>query len=270
MVTVEELFEGRTEVVSAKSTAEVPYLVRGAADEMEVKVAITANTPMFYAGLLRKSVELAEHITADTWKVNVRYERPEKGEEGTPPPENNFSFDTGGGTQHITQSLETKNKYGPSASEMLGGAIGFDGENVTGVDITVPVYNFSETHYFPYEVMTDALRQCLFRATGSVNDDAFRGFQPGEVLFLGASGSRQGEDPEDLWEVTFKFAASKNRTDIQVGEIGPIEKKGWEYMWVQYAPEVDEDVKVLIKKPVAVYVERVYPETSFALFEIGA
>ena len=85
MVTVEELFEGRTEVVSSKSTAEVPYLVRGAADELEVKIAITAETPMFYAGLLRKAVEIGEHITADTWKVTVRYERPEKGEEGAPP-----------------------------------------------------------------------------------------------------------------------------------------------------------------------------------------
>ncbi len=270
MVTVEELFEGRTELVSSKSTAEVPYLVRGAADEAEVKVAITAETPMFYAGLLRKAVEISEHITADTWKVNVRYERPEPGEEGTPEPDPTFSFDTGGGSQHITQSLETKNKYGPSASELLGGAIGFDGENVVGVDITVPVYNFAETHYLLPEVVTESFRQLLFRATGSVNNDAFRGFQPGEVLFLGASGSRQGDDPEDLWEVTYKFAAAVNRTDIQVGDIGPIEKKGWEYMWVQYAPEVDEDVKVLIKKPVAVYVERVYPETTFALFGIGA
>lgn len=269
MVTVEELFDGRTEVLSSRATAEIPYVVRGAADEAEVKAEVLGATPLAYAGLLRKSVEISERLNLDTWKVVVRYELPERGEEPEEP-EPVFSFDTGGGTQHITQSLETKGKFGPVASELLGGAIGFDGENVEGVDITVPVYNFSETHFLAPTVVTEAFRLALFRATGSVNSDSFRGFSPGEVLFLGASGSRQGDDPEDRWEVTYKFAASKNRTDIQVGDIGPISKQGFEYMWVQYAPDVDDDKKILIKKPVAVYVERVYPETSFSVFGTGA
>ena len=34
---VAELFDGRTEVVASKSTAEIPYLVSDAADEAEVK-----------------------------------------------------------------------------------------------------------------------------------------------------------------------------------------------------------------------------------------
>ena len=57
-----------------------------------------------------------------------------------------------------------------------------------------------------------------------------------ECLFLGAAGSKRGaDDPSSLklrragWEITYRFAASPNRTGITVGEITGIAKKGWEY-----------------------------------------
>jgi hypothetical protein len=268
MPVVEELFDGRTEVISDKPSAEIPYIVRQAEDEDEVKAAALAATPWYYAGLPRRSIELAERINEDTWRVTVRYEKPDNNDQQQQQnaPEPVVSFDTGGGTQHITQSLDTRSKYGPAATDELGGAIGYDGENVGGVDITVPVYNFTETHYLPDAVVSMAYRGILFRATGTVNLDPFRGFAPGEVLFLGASGSKRGEED---WEITFKFAALPNRMDIMVGDIGPITKLGWDYMWVQYAPDVDEDKKQLIKKPVAVYIEQVYEESIFLLMGIG-
>ena len=40
-------------------------------------------------------------------------------------------------------------------------------------------------------------------------------------------------------------------------------------MWVQYAPDVDDGRKILIKKPVAVYVEKVYQASNFAALGIG-
>ena len=67
------------------------------------------------------------------------------------------------------------------------------GENVEGVDIAIPVYNFSETHYKSAASVSTSYRLALFRVTGTVNSSSFRGFAAGEVLFLGASGSRRGE-----------------------------------------------------------------------------
>ena len=61
---VEELFEGRSEVVASKSTAEIPYIVRQAADEAEVKSAASADIPSTYSGMPRKSIEVAERINA--------------------------------------------------------------------------------------------------------------------------------------------------------------------------------------------------------------
>ena len=49
-----------------------------------------------------------------------------------------------------------------------------------------------------------------------------------------------------------------------MGDIGPITKWGWEYLWVQYADEADDDTKQVVKKPVAVYVEKVYYGTDFS------
>ena len=46
-----------------------------------------------------------------------------------------------------------------------------------------------------------------------------------------------------------------------------VDKKGWEYLWVRYADA--EDQNVLVKKPIAVYVERVYEEGDFSLLGIG-
>ena len=48
-----------------------------------------------------------------------------------------------------------------------------------------------------------------------------------------------------------------------------ISKKGWEYMWVRYADSEDAAAKAIVKKPVAVYIERVYEEGNFAALGIG-
>ena len=88
----------------------------------------------------------------------------------------------------------------------------------------------------------------------------------GECLFLGASGSKRGEED---WEITFRFAASPNRTGITVGDITGIAKKGWEYLWVRYADAEDAAAKALVKKPVAVYVEKVYEDGDFSGLGIG-
>jgi hypothetical protein len=54
-----------------------------------------------------------------------------------------------------------------------------------------------------------------------------------------------------------------------VGPISNINKKGWEYLWVRYADSEDANAKMLVKKPVAVYIERVYEEGDFAALGIG-
>ena len=85
-------------------------------------------------------------------------------------------------------------------------------------------------------------------------------------MFLGASGAKRGFED---WEITFRFAASPNVAGLQLGNIPGINKEGWHYLWVRFTDEVENVAKVLIKKPVAAYVERVYDYGDFSGLGIG-
>jgi len=218
---------------------------------------------VYYDGLVRQSLSI-ERIAEDVWEGTVRYgprQPPQMGD-------SSYQFETGGGTQHITHSIQTVGRYAPPGKTApdFQGAIGVTHDNVEGVDITVPVYNFSETHYIAVELVTNSYKATLFYLTGKVNNAPFRGFATGEVLFLGASGSQRGQED---WEITFKFAASPNVQNMTIGDITGINKKGWEYLWVRYADDVDANANALIKKPIAAYVEQVYQYADFSLLGIG-
>ena len=266
--TLVELFAGRTETIGSRARAEICYAAFDATDELQVRTLALATLARTYLGLILTNVMLDERLNATTWKVRAIYEAPQVQQQENPEP--TFAFDTGGGTQHITQSLVTQGRYGPSASTALAGAIGFDGQNVNGVDITVPVYQFSETQFFIPSYVTQAYKLGLMSTTGTVNQAPFRGFNAGEVLFLGASGTRKGLAVADPWEISFKFAAQENQDALTVGGISGISKRGWDYLWVQYGADVDPTAKVLIKKPIAVYVEKVYPDGDFSWLGIGS
>lgn len=254
--------------VTEGRSAELIYTIRGTEDQAAAIAALKAQAPLVFAGLARQPV-LVEPVHVDTtdpdhclWTGTVSYDVREYQE----PPEvgdSSFAFDTAGGTQHITQSLSTVARYPTATAPDCGGAIGVTADSVEGVDITVPVYAFSETHYFAAATVNDTFKGRLFGLTGKVNAGAFRGLAAGECLFLGASGSRRGTSASDDWEITYKFAGSPNRTGLSVGSITGISKKGWEYLWVRYEDQVDDTANVLVKRPVAVYIERVYENGNF-------
>jgi len=270
MATLTERIDSREWTTGAKQSVTMFYVLDGTSDDVTARDLLLSSTPGTYDGLVRDECSL-EPIFVDTvndagkWECSVRYVKPEYQEPEVG--ESSFSFDTGGGTQHITQSLQTIASYAASGTPPdFQGAIGVTHDSVEGVDITVPVYNFSETHYLADTVVTEAYKQTLFQLTGKVNNAPFKGFAAGEVLFLGASGSKRGEED---WEITFRFAASPNRTGLTVGSITGIDKKGWEYMWVRYADGEDEVAHAMVKKPVAVYIEKVYELGDFTQLGIG-
>ena len=246
------------------TTLEVPYLVFEVEDESTALIAVREAAPSTYQNLKLNTIEIDERINKDTFKVRALYEINVFGDGSSQDdPEPSFAFDTGGGSRHISQSLKTVGKY-PATAPDFGGAIEVDNEgNVNGVDISMPMMNFSETHYFRPSKVSTRYKQRLAELTGKVNSKNFRGYNPGEVLFLGASGTRRGKHAGDHWEISFRFAVSPNRESLQVGSLTVKEKFGWDYLWVRYADDISSDQKSLIKKPVAAYVERVYEFADF-------
>ena len=249
--------------------AELVYTIRGTEDESVALSELKATASSVLYGLIRQPV-IVEPVHIDTgspskciWTGTVQYAPFEPAEDPPATGESVFSFDTGGGSQHVSQSLDTVASY-PSSAPDFKGAIGATHDNVEGVDITVPVYNFSETNYLASWQVTTSYKMTLFYLTGKVNAAAFKGLAAGECLFLGATGSKRGTED---WEITFRFAGSLNRSSISVGSITGISKRGWDYLWVRYADVVDGNE--LVKQPVAAYVERVYDEGNFSALGIG-
>jgi len=113
--------------------------------------------------------------------------------------------------------------------------------------------------------VTPAYKATLFALTGRVNDGTFKGFAAGECLFLGATGSKRGSGD---WEITYRFAASPNATNLTLGDITGINKKGFEYLWVRYEDVEDTTAKALVKRATAVYVEKVYLDGDLDLLGI--
>ena len=269
-IKVEEKHDSPEITTGDNASATRRYTIKGTADEMAAKAALLAAVPDYYDNLVRRSREVSpvfvDILNPDVsiWDGVVRYglrqREPETGH-------SEYSFDTGGGTQHITQSLATMGIYAAPGriAPDFHGAIGVTKDSIEGVDITVPIHNFTETHYLPKVYVTGAYKINLFRLTGKVNNVTFRGLAAGEVLFLGASGSIRSEDD---WEITFRFCGSPNRRNVQIGNITGIVKMGWDYMWVWYEDTEDAFAHVLVKAPVAVYVERVYEFGDFSVLGI--
>lgn len=181
----------------------------------------------------------------------------------------NFSFDTSGGLVRIKAAREHINSY-PAADGDVGGlnphngsiGVNKDGD-VEGCDIVVPGLRMNYSFRHPQGIVDEAFARRLARATGKTNSDVWRGFNPGELLYMGSAGS-DGRETEA--EVSYAVIASENASGLSIGEIVDIAKKGHEFLWVEFEPNVDSGRGVT--RPRRVHIERVYESISF-LDEFG-
>jgi len=265
-----ELFDGRSEAIAGRLSATIPYAIIGATDEADARATALASIPTTYNSIPRSGIVISERINATTWKAVASYDQPDSGGgSDTATLENTYTFEIGGGTQNVKQGLAAAVGYAATGTPPVIDGINFDGDNVNGVDIVTTQYQWSETYWFSPGAVTTAYKTTLSAIVGTVNDATFRNFAAGEVLFLGASGTKQGNG---WWQITFKFARERNATDLSVGDITGIAKGGWQYMWVYYGKKVDgtDENKSLVNKARAVYIETVYMSWSFSGLGIGS
>ena len=282
---VEAAYEHDTLKIGDGASATLNYIVTDEGTSQSAMTALKAVVGETYTfenlTLYLKNITVEPvHIQADgnggfdgVWEAKAEYgifdggsnDDSDAGGGGDPQTgDTTFSFDTGGGTTHITHGLSTQGSYlapGLNTTPDWGGAINATDDGIEGVDITVPQYRFSETHYLT-QGERDSYVGAWYASTGTVNDTTWGGFAPGTLMLLGVSGSKRGYGD---WEVTFNFAAIPNETGLSVGDITGISKDGWDYLWVYYSDAVSSSGATLTKKPIAAYVSRVYMRTSFAL-----
>ncbi|MBN1908120.1 MAG: hypothetical protein JW818_00140 [Pirellulales bacterium] len=251
------------------TSAEIPYAVWGVpTSEIARAMVIEASPPTFLVNnvpLFRRQATV-EETGPEAHLVHVMY-GPIK------PPEAQdykFSFDTTGGRQRITQSLQTVHKYAPPDKTAADhrGAIGVTDHGVEGCEIVVPQFSWTETWQLPIDTYNWTYSQTLKSITGKVNQASFRGFSAGQVLFRGGKGSASNKNPT-LIEITYHFDQSDDVTAQTIGDITGVAKSGWQYLWVQYRETDDQTAKAYARRPSAVYVERVYHAASFVALGIG-
>lgn len=270
--TILELFDGRSETIAGKLSATIPYAIIGAVDEDEARTTALAIIPITYNSIPRSNLGSFERVNATTWKVTASYEMADgsgSNSGGDPATlENSYTFEASGGSQNVKQGITgyaRRFAVGLPGGEIVDSCIGDDGQTVSGVDIVIPQFQWSETYWFAPATMTTDRKNVIASCVGEINDRVFRGYAAGEVLFLGASGSRQGNG---WWQITFKFAYQKNATNIKVGPITVSAKLGWQHLWVSYGIVTDgvSESKKLANKAKSVYIENVYSSTDLAYY----
>jgi len=224
-------------------------------DEVVVRQFIESNLPTFYLGLTLADYD-PKPLGNGLWNVTANYGTKKLSTLG----EVVTSFDTTGGTRHITQSLQTISKHCVTGTAPdFQGAIGVDGDKVNGCEIPGPgTFKFQITKSWPVSSFSQANIVALAANTFKTNSDIFYDFAVGTLLFLGASGSIRGIKD---WEVTYHFAFSENVTNMTIGAMTGIDKKGWEYVWTLYRKSEDQNTRVV--RPYAAYVERVCEAAAF-------
>ena len=272
----------------ADSTVTVTYLAFGTSSDTEVHTYVNGHfsTNRFYTiGDYQFMVEQysVEYIGDECFQVTATYTKTgADNEEQEAPLRRTRSFDTSGGTQHITQAESEQRYAATGTAPNQNKAIGVDGDSVAGVDVIVPALQWTETYDVPSVYVTAAYIKGVASLTGTVNNAAFRTFQPGEVLFVGCSGNQEWDEEkgDGPWSLSYKFVASPNRglptgvsgpataAAINVGTISNIVKKGHEYLWIRYEAAVDGSD--LLKRPKYAYVNQVYREANFAGLGIGS
>lgn len=262
---------------NSDGSADTKWIVRGAGDQASAMSTVLLATPLFVSLqgqlLIRQDVSVVP-IGANNYKASVKYgsEADPDSQKPLDPLEWKYTFDTTGGSHRIVQAEEEVRRYetwvtGYTAPD-LGGALNFDGKQCHPIDIVIPKLEFTITVAYAPQYLTIGVVQEFARKTGRTNSDAWLGFDPGELLFLGAVGDGviptvYGQRVKPV-QVQLKFAASENRTDIQIGIAKAIKKEGWEYLWVRYQRFENGG----FDKPVAVhaYVDRVYRSLAFKPF----
>lgn len=247
------------------------YSVTGVSTEVAAVTAVRnflllTLGPTFAIGSLvldkiQATEEDGQYIATANWRTFARRSQPAMGE-------SQFNFEmsldpvrvkipVGGITVFKASSAET---WAPQLINDLG-----NGEDPEGIDVYEPVYEESETHWGPTAALTPAYRNLLKSCVGKVNASAFKGWQPGEVLLRGITGTRRGANDSEL---TFRWSVRENQSALTVGTVTGINKQGWQYLWPRYST-VRQSEAPAIQAITHVCVATVFRTAEFSSLGIG-
>ena len=182
-----------------------------------------------------------------------------------PGDEPQYELSTMAETTHIERAL-SQSHY-PSSADSVDLAIGVADGKVDGVDIYVPKGTYSETREM--QTLSTAMFAKLMGLTGCVNNAAWKYWQKGEVLFLGAQINRTGRF--GVWKLKYSFAIQPTMSESIATDSGnqSFNKTGWDYMWFEKKSAANVAGDQVLHTISAVHVAKVYPDADFTQLGIG-
>lgn len=256
------------------NSAEFQYLVLGTDDIASGKKAVENVAPRIYEGCRLKEISVDKHESLYAIYYTVTYENDEfLGETGESDGVT-YSFQTTGGSAKIEKPIKRIDYWkSDETKEILKDAgIGWNPatNSNAGYDVTVGIMSESYTKLIDTDDITPTYKRLINNMTGTVNNKAFKGWEPGEVLFTGVSLSGQitGKGSKEL-PVTFNFMISPNLKDFKLTDKLTVTKKGWLYVWYIYKKIPDATTGKLAPKLLHAYLDQVYRESDFGLLRLG-
>jgi hypothetical protein len=241
------------------------YWCQGPTVEADVYAAAISRAPTVWDGLVRQTFQI-DPQGLDFWYIDVSYGKRRPATYG----DWKFTWDTTGGRQHITQSIETVHKVAIQGRTPTdhGGAIGVSSDSVDGCEIVVPAFQFSIIYYWDPSVLSMAYARITRSVTGKRNTAKFWGWAAGDVLFLGSVGNIEGNSAGTTpIQVEYRFAAEEGVTQTVAGM--QVVKEANHYTWFEYQDKKDAASKRIAKRPVAAYTERVYRDADYSVLGLG-
>lgn len=245
-VSVSEHYRAHGTVMDGKGNftqIEATYIADGTESDETALGAVRNAVPSEWNGLPLDELEISSREAQHVFLVTVTWKKEESSssslrnddddeeeDDDDEPDERTVSFDCGGGTMHLTHSYSQRIAYGTRSA---GGAIGWNGKtgsemSITGVDVPTAQLRETYTRRMRLSKITTSFKRKVARLVGKVNSGDFKGWNRGEVMFLGMSYSCPAKKSTKVI-VSFNFAVQPNETVQIAGH--DISKKGFEYAW---------------------------------------
>ena len=267
---IKESYNSRSITLNETATSELQFVASGYDDEVLAIAAALASIPSSFGGAALDELSVQDRIATKSWLLRARYSLKRAtainasagagtGGSGIDLEAEEIDYQSSGEEKHITHSLST---LGYPFSAPTERAIGATKDGIAGTNVPAGISTFKIVRQFLRSGVTDELRAAWDLCRGKVNDDTWRGWDAGEVLFESWSVNLQGKSNNKV-NVAFNFKARKNVVDVvypsPVGTVPLIEGH-----WVvdERYDEIESGSKI-IKKLTAVYLHQVIPYHDF-------
>lgn len=214
-----------------------------------------------FAGLFARSIDLRREsgkgVVCDVLYRTDNYQKTTLGEI--------WDWDLNATQVRITAVKNSADQVHYPHTSDVGPIIGWDGEDVQGVDVFRPSGSLRVIKEFT-SIDSEGI-QFLHASQARTNDDFWFGYAPGQVLYL---GTRVSQTPEGRIRLEYNFIVRQyaQPEDISLidGSVVTAHPAPFQHLWFKYGEKLVAEEKQ--RGIESAHIATVYPELDFELLEL--